>query len=116
MRRLWCAWFVLLLMVVAVVCPVGPAAAGVTHYVALGDSLAFGVGATGFYGYVYRFRDYLATRWRVVALQNRAIPGIRSEHLLFQLRYDTTTRAAVKHADVLTISIGGNNLIRCASN
>ncbi len=92
------------------------AARATVRYTALGDSIARGMGATAFYGYVDHFRDYLLTRHRAVAPVNAAIPGMTSGDLLLQLRTDSVTRAAVKHAQVLTISIGGNNLLPCASN
>ena len=92
------------------------AARATIRYTALGDSIARGMGATAFYGYVDHFRDYLLTRHRAVVLVNAAIPGMASGDLLLQLRTGPVTRAAVKQAQVLTISIGGNNLLPCASD
>ena len=92
------------------------AARATIRYTALGDSIARGMGATAFYGYVDHFRDHLMTRHRAVVLVNAAIPGMTSGDLLLQLRTDPVTRAAVRHAQVLTISIGGNNLLPCAAD
>ena len=83
------------------------------EYTALGNSIAFGVGATDNYGYVNYFRDFLATMVKRVNLINRAVPGFTSSDLLHQLQNDATTRNAVKNADLITISIGGNNLLDC---
>ena len=89
----------------------------ITQYTAFGDSIAFGVGATGFYGYGYRFRDHLQTSSSgLVTLSNRSVPGITSTSLLNQLPQDGSTRLAVRQAEVLTISIGGNHLLGCASS
>ena len=88
------------------------------EFTALGDSTAFGVGATNDYGYVNYFRDFLATIKECVNLVNRAVPGFTSSDLLHQLQNDATTRDAVRNADLITISIGGANLLNCidASN
>ena len=52
------------------------AARATLWYTALGDSIARGMGATAFYGYVDHFRDSLLTRHRAVVLVNAAIPGM----------------------------------------
>ncbi|WP_027415678.1 GDSL-type esterase/lipase family protein [Aneurinibacillus terranovensis] len=81
------------------------------RYTALGDSIARGIGATKQYGYVYFFRDFLQKKHGDIHLSNRAISGIKSSVLLAQLKFDPITRYAVKNAEVITISIGGNNLL-----
>jgi lysophospholipase L1-like esterase len=91
------------------------------QYTALGDSIAFGVGATNNFGYVKYLRDFLETQFSCVNLKNRAVPGFTSSDLLRQLKNDNATREAVKHASLITISIGGNNLncdvnVTCLSN
>ena len=83
---------------------------------ALGDSIAAGYGATNRYGYVNYFRDFLLTLAPRVDLSNDAVPGLNSSGLLFELRYSSTVRDDIRRADVLTVSIGGNNLLPCASN
>jgi lysophospholipase L1-like esterase len=57
----------------------------VFQYTALGNSIAFGIGATNNYGYVNDFRDFLAKQNSCVNLVNRAIPGFTSSDLLHQL-------------------------------
>ncbi len=86
------------------------------QYTALGDSIAFGIGATGFYGYVNYFRDFLATEFHRVILTNQAVPGFTSTLLLLQLQQDSATRQAVKNANLITISIGGANLLNCIAS
>jgi len=49
---------------------------------------------------------------RRVDLSNDAVPGLNSSGLLLVLRYSSTVRDDTRGADVLTISIGGNNLLR----
>lgn len=85
------------------------------QYTALGNSIAFGIGATNNYGYVNYFRDFLATQHSCVNLMNRANPSFTSSDLLHQLQNDATTREAVEEAKVITISIGGANLLNCTN-
>lgn len=86
------------------------------QYTALGNSIAFGIGATNHYGYVNDFRDFLAKQNSSVTLVNRANPGFTSSDLLHQLQNDATTRDAVKEAKLITISIGGANLLNCINS
>ncbi|GIM28199.1 hypothetical protein CPJCM30710_08650 [Clostridium polyendosporum] len=86
------------------------------HYSALGDSIALGVGATNNYGYVNYFRDFLSTLYNCVDLTNHAVVGLSSGNLLNQLKQNTSIREDVKNASVITISIGGANLLRCITN
>jgi GDSL-like Lipase/Acylhydrolase family len=91
------------------------------QYTALGNSIAFGVGASFTvndakkhgYGYVYYFRDFLETIFPCVKLINLAEPGFTSSDLLHQLQTDTDAREAIKKADLITISIGGGDLLDC---
>lgn len=99
--------------------PVAAQTLTVTRYTALGDSIAYGIGSLTLYGYVPRFRDYLQTATGgPVVLANFGVPSIKTGELLFMLRYDVPRgiRAAVRDAQVLTISIGGNNLLQHISN
>jgi lysophospholipase L1-like esterase len=83
---------------------------------ALGDSIAAGYGATNRNAYVNYFRDYLLGLGPRVDLSDDAVPGLNSSGLLLQLRYSSTVRDDTRRADALTIGIGGNNLLPCASN
>jgi lysophospholipase L1-like esterase len=80
-------------------------------YVALGDSLAAGVGAER--GYVERYADHVRSdtgaRIRVV---NLGVSGQTSVELLRSLRDDRSTREALREAEVVTLNIGINDLGR----
>lgn len=80
-------------------------------YVALGDSLAVGVGARR--GYVDRYADHLrgdtGVRVRVV---NLGRSGQTSSQLLHALRNDPSIRRAIGRAEVVTFNIGINDLGR----
>lgn len=86
-----------------------PAAPVAWDYVALGDSLAAGVGARR--GYVDRYAEHLrddaGARVRVV---NLVVSGQTSLQLLRALRNDPSTRRAVGGAEVTTFNIGINDL------
>jgi lysophospholipase L1-like esterase len=84
-------------------------------YTALGDSIAYGLGAPNRYGYAYMFRDFLKSRCPNVKLRNISSPGITSSSLLLKLRLSSRARFAVKNAGLITISIGGNNLLKGVS-
>ena len=79
------------------------------NYVALGDSLAAGVGARR--GYVDRYADHLRNDAGVrVELTNLGISGQTSPQLLRALRNDPSTRKALRGAEVVTYNIGINDL------
>jgi lysophospholipase L1-like esterase len=94
------------------------------NYVALGDSIAYGTGATNDYGYVYLHRDFLATNGttdtadddKTINLTNKAIRGIKTSDLLLQLNVDGGVKKAIRSANLVTASIGGNNLPACATD
>jgi len=78
-------------------------------YVALGDSLAVGVGARQ--GYVTRYAEHLhrdtGARVKVV---NLGVSGQTSAQLLHSLRHDPAMRKALGGAEVVTLNIGLNDL------
>lgn len=83
----------------------------VLRYVALGDSLASGMGGEPSYADFYA-RD-LQRRTRVpVELTNLGRPGWTSAQLLEALRSSDMFRHAVAQADVVTWDIGANDIIR----
>lgn len=86
----------------------------VWNYVALGDSLAAGTGAS-YEGYVDRYAAYLEDDTGVrVSVTNLGQNGLTSSELLFALRSDPSWRRAVGEADILTVNIGLNDLGRAA--
>jgi lysophospholipase L1-like esterase len=84
------------------------------YYAALGDSITSGIGPLIFNGFVYRIYDFLRTKFCNVAFVNLGKPGLTSSGLLEQLCKDCEVRTAVKKANMITISIGGNNLLKSA--
>jgi lysophospholipase L1-like esterase len=84
-------------------------------YVALGDSLAAGVGARR--GYVPRYAEHLQSdtgaRLRVI---NRGLSGQTSTQLLHSIRNDPEMRKALGGAEIVTINIGLNDLGQARSS
>ncbi len=82
------------------------------NYVAIGDSLAVGVGATPGNGYVPRYQQFLATdNNATVNLTNLGVSGSTSANLLNALQTNTTMRSALQSAQVITFNIGGIDLL-----
>lgn len=85
-------------------------------YTALGDSLAAGTGAS-YQGYVNRYAGYLESDTGIrVNVTNLGRNGQTSSELLLSLRKDTSSRQAVREADVLTVNIGINDLGQAAQS
>jgi len=78
-------------------------------YVALGDSLAAGVGAER--GYVDRYAAHLRNDTGArVRVSNLGVSGQTSSELLEALREDGSMRRAIEEAEVVTFNIGINDL------
>ncbi len=78
-------------------------------YVALGDSLAAGVGARR--GYVDRFAEHLRNDTGArVRVANLGHSGQTSSQLLYALRNDAAMRRFIGGAEVVTLNIGINDL------
>jgi lysophospholipase L1-like esterase len=78
-------------------------------YVALGDSLAAGVGAER--GYVDRYAEHLRNDTGAeVRVVNLGVSGQTAPQLLEALRNDPSTRRAIRGAEVVTFNIGINDL------
>ncbi|MBC1458020.1 SGNH/GDSL hydrolase family protein [Listeria newyorkensis] len=77
----------------------------------LGDSLTAGVGDTDGKGYVRRVVENLEKNGTSVTLSNLAISGARSNQLLSQLGQKEIAQQ-VTNADVIFMTIGGNDLFR----
>ena len=87
-----------------------PDAPATWDYVALGDSLAAGVGARR--GYVDRYAEYLRDDMGArVRLTNLGVSGQTSSQLLRSLE-NPSTRRALRGAEVVTYNIGINDLGR----
>lgn len=92
-------------------------------YIAIGDSLTAGYGSTEhnylrINGFVPQFVSYLR-KTHEVTVENYGIPGISSIGLLTYLQTDIGLQNRLKEADIITLSIGGNDFlqtIRAMSN
>jgi lysophospholipase L1-like esterase len=88
---------------------VAGAAPATWDYVALGDSLAAGVGARE--GYVARYAAHIESDTGArVEILNLGVSGQTSSELLHALRNDETMRRALAAAEVVTFNIGINDL------
>ena len=84
-------------------------------YVALGDSLAAGVGARR--GYVDRYAETLRADTGVrVRVVNLGVSGQTAPQLLRALRDDPSVRRALREAEVITFNIGINDLGRARAS
>lgn len=94
----------------------------VVNYVALGDSIAGGYGLDDVEkeSYVGRISIALEKRYGAVRVHNFGENGLRSEELLERLtdpespQYDEYTDA-IRQADIITLSIGSNDLLQYIS-
>jgi lysophospholipase L1-like esterase len=85
------------------------------RYIALGDSVSAGWGAPmvngmRVNGYVSQLHRQLLMRGRS-ELNNLGIPGLTSGQFLFLLEHWPEASEAVQKADLITLSIGGNDII-----
>ncbi|MFI2856726.1 GDSL-type esterase/lipase family protein [Paenibacillus sp. JSM ZJ436] len=86
-------------------------------YTAVGDSLTYGLGALPGSGFVPLYRrmaeEYVK---EFVAYDQLGIPGLTSCELYERIRRDPQFRSSLKGAAIITISAGGNDLIRAAQD
>ncbi|MGE5653688.1 MAG: GDSL-type esterase/lipase family protein [Bacillota bacterium] len=98
-----------------------PTTPSVISYVALGDSIATGTvtnwsNITSYVEYFYQYLKSYYGRKTTVTKSNFAHDGHKSSDLLALLTAEASELVdAVKTADVITISIGGNNLMQAAA-
>lgn len=86
-------------------------------YAALGDSLTAGVGACPGGGLVPQYRSMTEKRLgRQVQSVNLGISGATTGELLKVLYGSPEVRHILAHADIITITAGGNDLIRAAKH
>jgi lysophospholipase L1-like esterase len=88
------------------------------HYVALGDSVAYGMSAyivpppsPVYFGYADMLEAALDD-FGPVDYVNAGAPGIDSTGLFLRVKYCPINRPLVKDRDLVTINIGGNNLLK----
>ena len=84
-----------------------------TYFTGLGDSIAYGMSATPGFGYVDLFYNNAISMKgnESLTLANLGVPGYTSSQLLAQLQSDPTTIADLSKAQVVTVSVGGNNIL-----
>lgn len=89
-------------------------AQGEVRYLALGDSLAAGYRAMpATQGYVYRlYREGVIAPLNRTLFANAAVPGVTSAQVL---AYQVPQALDAFPADVITLSVGGNDLLRILS-
>jgi lysophospholipase L1-like esterase len=86
------------------------------HYLALGDSIATGNSSRGTTtSYVTTFYNHLKTLYPYATMRNLAVDGDDASELLARLRTSTYIDE-IKKADVITLSIGGNNIMDAGEN
>ncbi|MDP7991622.1 SGNH/GDSL hydrolase family protein [Bacillus sp. MHSD_36] len=83
---------------------------GMLQIVSLGDSLTRGVGDKEGIGYVGRMKEDLQKDYKQkVALTNLAVSGAKMPDLLKQIE-SSGAQYSIKQADVIVLTIGGNDL------
>lgn len=85
----------------------------IINYVALGDSLTAGVGdSTGQGGFVPLLANDIRDNLDVeVSSQNYGISGNTSQQILKRMQSDKALKNDLKKADILTITVGGNDVM-----
>lgn len=85
------------------------------QYTAIGDSLTTGFGALPGNGFVPVYRRMAEVRLRdFVAYTNLGVNGMTSAELDQRISRSQAYRQGLREAEIITISIGGNDLIRAA--
>ncbi|WP_141530715.1 SGNH/GDSL hydrolase family protein [Bacillus cereus] len=83
---------------------------GTLQIVSLGDSLTRGVGDKEGIGYIGRMKEDLQKEYKQkVALTNLAVSGAKMPDLLKQIE-SSGAQYSIKQADVIVLTIGGNDL------
>lgn len=85
------------------------------HYLAIGDSLTAGYGAPQGRGFVDQLvlllQNFLGVK---VYVTNMGVNGATTKQIIEQLKSDPVMQRHVRRADVITITAGGNDLLRAA--
>lgn len=85
------------------------------HYTAVGDSLTEGVGdQTKQGGFVPLVADKLREEYKLtsVEIDNFGVGGERSDQILKRLKNDEDLRENVKSSDIISLTVGGNDLMK----
>lgn len=81
-------------------------------YTALGDDISKSFTAFLSYGFVYRIKKYLKTNNPNFIYNNFAKTSFTGSDLLNQLKNSLEIRQCIKNSAIITLSIGGNNLLK----
>lgn len=85
------------------------------HFVAVGDSLTEGVGdETKRGGYVPLVADALQQNFELSSVEkdNYGVSGERSDQILKRVKKDSDLRNSLASADIITMTVGGNDLFQ----
>lgn len=82
-------------------------------YTALGDDISKSLTAFFSYGFVYRIKRYLKSNNSNLVYNNFAKASFTSRDLLNQLKNNREIRHCIKNSKIITLSIGGNNILKC---
>ncbi|OTP12137.1 GDSL-like lipase/acylhydrolase [Enterococcus sp. 10A9_DIV0425] len=89
------------------------------HYVAIGDSLTEGVGdQTKQGGFVPLVANDLKDRYDLTAveIENYGVNGERSDQILKRVKKNEEIKKNIASADVITLTVGGNDLMKVIQN
>lgn len=109
-KKLFTLWMIIILIALSPIqafAAAEPFNAKPLNYLSLGDSIAFGMSADMGDSYFDQFAEYK----KIGPSFNLAVPGATTGDLLESLATKEFQKAVWK-ADVITISIGGNNLLK----
>lgn len=85
------------------------------HFVAVGDSLTEGVGdETKRGGFVPLVADSLQQKYELASIEkdNYGVSGERSDQILKRVKKDSELRNSLSSADIITLTVGGNDLFQ----
>jgi lysophospholipase L1-like esterase len=86
---------------------------GQIRLLVLGDSVALGKGSSeNVRGYAWYVKQYLEQQHFDVQYRNRAVSGQTSAALLHRLRMEPMLQHEVEQADLIFVTIGGNDLLK----
>ncbi|MBW7456599.1 GDSL-type esterase/lipase family protein [Paenibacillus sepulcri] len=89
--------------------------ARVIHYAAIGDSLTAGVGGLLGGGFVPKYGWLIQERLgQPVYYDKMGISGARMPRILSVVRHDPKARAILGNADIITLTVGGNDMVDAA--
>ncbi|NBG86902.1 SGNH/GDSL hydrolase family protein [Isachenkonia alkalipeptolytica] len=112
MYKKWMVFILVVIMILAL--PINALAARpnaeARTYLNLGDSIARGTGVDPMDAYFSGYSEYLSGFGFEGG--NMAFDGVTSSWILNELLYTDWMQEAVEEADVITISIGGNNILQ----